>query len=434
MHSEDAVSPTTIPAHTPSRWQRLARSPWFIAATALAFRLIVLTVAHTYKINPRRDHFDFGWEMGRIARSLALGQGFSSPLDIPTGPTAWAAPAYPYLLAGVFKVAGIYTKSAAWLIFVINSVFSALTCLTLYGVGKRVFGETTARWCAWTWALLPYAVYWAVRVVWETSLSALLLTLAVLLTLRIEEASRSSDWAWFGLPWGAVGLTNPSLLSVLPVSLVWLWFHLRRRDQRFLLHAALSMLLMGIVISPWLVRNYRVFGKFIFIRDNFGLELRAANNEQSAGTWTRSEHPGNNREQMQRMQRMGEIRYMQGMQDAAVRYIREHPGTFAANTARRFVYFWAGKPQWTIVAGYDLSPARHMAFLLTALFPCMGLWLALRRKRPAMGLFAAILLIFPLPYYVAHSTPRYRHPIEPLMLLLTVYLVYEGRRIKVRSW
>src|SRR5581483_9028198 len=104
------------------------KNPWFIVAVALLLRLLVITVGHTYRITPRRDYFQFGWEAGRIARSIATNQGFSSPTDLPTGPTAWEAPLYPYLLAGVFKLFGVYSRGSAWIILALNSVFSGLTC------------------------------------------------------------------------------------------------------------------------------------------------------------------------------------------------------------------------------------------------------------------------------------------------------------------
>ena len=99
----------------------------WIVIIALALRVIVITVGHTYKITPRRDHFQFGWEAGRIARSIALGQGFSSPTDLTTGPSAWTAPVYPYILGQVFQVFGIYSNASAWVILVFNSICSALT-------------------------------------------------------------------------------------------------------------------------------------------------------------------------------------------------------------------------------------------------------------------------------------------------------------------
>ena len=152
-------------------------TPWthsilFIVLVAFLLRVAVITIGHTYRITPRRDHFQFGWEMGRIARSIAMGQGFSSPTDLPTGPSAWAPPVYPYILAGVFKLFGVYSNLSAWVILTFNSIFSALTCLTLYRIGEKIYGVAVARATAWTWALFPYAIYWPVRVVWEMSLSA----------------------------------------------------------------------------------------------------------------------------------------------------------------------------------------------------------------------------------------------------------------------
>src|SRR4029077_17906992 len=52
----------------------------------------------------------YGGETGAVAAAIASGRGFSSPLPkIKTGPTAWLTPVYPYLLAGIFKVFGIFT-------------------------------------------------------------------------------------------------------------------------------------------------------------------------------------------------------------------------------------------------------------------------------------------------------------------------------------
>jgi hypothetical protein len=47
-------------------------------------------------------------------------------------------------------------------------------------------------------------------------------------------------------------------------------------------------------------------------------------------------------------------------------------------------------------------------------------------------LLACFLLVYPIPYYLVNPFPRYKHPIEPEMLLLIVYLLYESRRIQIR--
>src|SRR5438132_809846 len=116
---------------------KLFQSPAFIVIVALVLRLAVIVLGHTYRITPRRDHFQFGWEMGRIARSIALGQGFSNPYGDSTGPTAWEPPLYPYLIGGVFKIAGVYSDASAWVLLIINSSFTVLTCIPIFLIPNK---------------------------------------------------------------------------------------------------------------------------------------------------------------------------------------------------------------------------------------------------------------------------------------------------------
>ncbi|HEV2729341.1 MAG TPA: glycosyltransferase family 39 protein, partial [Terriglobales bacterium] len=135
---------------------------------ALILRVGLILVAHTYRFKTVDDNFSFGYEMGRIARSLASGQGFANPFNETTGPTAWEPPLYPFVIAGVFKVFGIYTRASALVLLIVNSIFSALTCIPIFLIARRCFSETVAVWASWFWALLPSG--FATRWVWETSL------------------------------------------------------------------------------------------------------------------------------------------------------------------------------------------------------------------------------------------------------------------------
>jgi 4-amino-4-deoxy-L-arabinose transferase-like glycosyltransferase len=411
--------------------QSLCQSILFIVVVAFLLRLAVITIGHTYRITPRRDHFQFGWEMGRLARALATGQGFSSPTDLPSGPSAWAPPIYPFILAGVFKLFGVYSNASALAILAFNSVWAALTCYTLYRLAEIIYGIGVARATAWTWAVFPYAIYWPTRVVWETSFTTFLLSLALLLTLRMpEHPPRPRSWLIYGLLWGLIALTNTALVGMMPLCLLWLLYRLPQRPRQ-LAGAGFCLLVTILVVAPWLVRNYRIFGRLLFVRDNLPLELYEANNPQSEGLWSRNEHPGNDPTAMRRFQELGEIRYMDEKRRQVLQFIRENPGRFLRYTVERGAYFWIAPPQATIVAGYDLRLSRHFNFFLGAALAFAGLWLTIHNRKPGWFLLACFLLIYPLPYYLVNPFPRYKHPIEPEMLLLIVYLLSESRRIEI---
>jgi 4-amino-4-deoxy-L-arabinose transferase-like glycosyltransferase len=239
-------------------------------------------------------------------------------------------------------------------------------------------------------------------------------------------------WIGFGLLWGLIALTNTALLSLLPFCLLYMLWPLPRHFQH-LAGAGLCLLTAALVVTPWLARNYLVFGKFVFVRDNLPLEMHMANNDQSTGLWTRSEHPGNDPEAMRRFQELGESRFMEEKQQEVRQFMSQHPARFIGFTVKRAAYFWIGPPQANIVAGYDLMIARHVAFFLPAAAAFAGLWLSLRQRKKAGLLLACCLLIYPLPYYLVNPFPRYKHAIEPEMILLAVYLCYEASRIQIRS-
>src|SRR5258708_9003050 len=161
--------------------------------------------------------------MGRIAASLASGHGFANRFQPSRGAGAWERPLTPYLMAGVFKIFGIYSHASAFVLLTINSLWSALTCIPIFLVARRSFGEAVAVASAWTWALFPYVIYWDIKWMWETSLSSLLITTIFWLAVSMEDTDGVKPWLRFGLLWGVAASHSPSLLSVLPTSALHVW-------------------------------------------------------------------------------------------------------------------------------------------------------------------------------------------------------------------
>jgi len=404
-----------------------------IVLIALMARVALMTFGHTYRFSPRNDHFGFGWETGRIARAIALGQGFSNPFHGITGPTAWIAPAYPYFLAGVFKIFGIYSNASAWVALAVNSIFSALTCATIYYIGREAFGEKSRVpvWSAWVWALLPSQMFWAIRFPWETSLSAYLLSVVVLLMLRHERNATVFHWLGFGALWGAIALSSPALLSLLPFFGVW-WL-LRQPDRAIAFrHASVAALLFIAINTPWMLRNYHVFGEPVLIRGNFGAEFRMGNGPGAEGTWMFWLHPTQDPIEFERYQRMGEVAYVAARKREALQWISENPARFAQITAKRVLLFWAGIPRSEVVAGFDIRDLSEATFFFSSALAFVGLVLVLRHPVRGRFIFAVSLLVYPVIYYLTFPHERYRHPIEPLMVLLALYPVAEALESRLK--
>jgi hypothetical protein len=55
------------------------------------------------------------------------------------------------------------------------------------------------------------------------------------------------------------------------------------------------------------------------------------------------------------------------------------------------------------------------------------------RRVEGAGLFALVFALVPLPYYLVTVQARFRHPIEPLIAVLAVYLFRSAEKKRVES-
>lgn len=426
MSSTEAISSPASRATTETVTERHLLTRMIVIAFAL--RVGFVLVAHTYRFSAAQGSFGFGYEMGRVAASVAEAHGFGNPFKSPTGPTAIVPPIYPLLIAGVFKIAGIYSTASAIILLVINSLFSALTTLPVFYLTRRSFGETIARWSGWTWTLFPYAMYWAVKWIWETSLAAFLLAVLLLMTWRLAEAKRTREWFAWGLLWAVTAMVSTAVLALLPFAGIWIVFRRWRGDRKVIWRAALSAIVFFAALSPWLLRNYEVFHRPVFIRDNFGLELRLGNGPGAEGfSMGFVLHPTYNSVELAKYKRMGEIAYIEHQKHEAVTWIEANPGEFGKVSLKKFVYYWTNTP-W----GGPIMPAKNALFLASSVCGFWGLWLMWKQRRPGVFLFAISLLVFPIVYYLVFPHPHYRGPIEPEIFTLIVFLVSQTKEIQSR--
>jgi hypothetical protein len=77
---------------------------------------------------------------------------------------------------------------------------------------------------------------------------------------------------------------------------------------------------------------------------------------------------------------------------------------------------------------------RNLNFQFTSIVGLLGVGLALRRHVPGAWLFFWVFLLLPLTYYFVTVHARFRHPLEPLIAILGVYLFQSAeKRWRVRG-
>jgi hypothetical protein len=165
-----------------------------------------------------------------------------------------------------------------------------------------------------------------------------------------------------------------------------------------------------------------MLGAIVFVRDNLGLELHIANNDQAAPTLVQNLsngslprlHPNFNPAEARRVRQLGEVTYNRFCMTAARKWCVRNPGQFLHLTGWRTLRFWFPAPvlplyAWSLWAVTGLS--------------IIGLILALSREEPAVWTLGGVMLFFPALYYFVQADDRYRYPIIWVSLLLGGYVL-----------
>ena len=90
-------------------WMRMRASLPLIVGIAFALRLCWIVIGHTYRFKTTDDNFSFGWEMGRIAASIAVGPRIQQSL--------WPADRADGMGTSLVPISGCGSISSVWNLF-----------------------------------------------------------------------------------------------------------------------------------------------------------------------------------------------------------------------------------------------------------------------------------------------------------------------------
>jgi len=119
--------------------------------------------------------------------------------------------------------------------------------------------------------------------------------------------------------------------------------------------------------------------------------------------------------------RLGEVAFMEEEQRKAMEFIRAHTGIAIELMAEKFVSFWTGVAEPVQVFKTTdslLIRALIVCNTLAAAGALLGIVVLFVKHNPYAVPAAIYPLVFPWLYYVTHPNLRYRHPIDPVILLL----------------
>jgi len=241
-------------------------------------------------------------------------------------------------------------------------------------------------------------------------------------TLKLRADLPARVWAGYGVFAGLTLLLDPAHSLAWTVALAALTF-VRRFRWRCV---AVALAATVVTIAPWCVRNSMVLHRPAYIRGHVGYELlRGLTSDPFDRGTAFASNPGRNEAELSSFKELGETPYMRARGAQAWGLLLRRPfGAVVRQTMRRIFVYWTG----TSEIRYLYKPAgrfvwlKYLCYTLVGAFALFGTFTLAWFKRDVrlLTLAVAFLGVFPLPYYVALSDPRYRAPIEPLCYILAI--------------
>jgi hypothetical protein len=293
------------------------------------------------------------------------------------------------------------------------------------------FGETVALTAGALMAISPSEVAFVTIFASELPFTFLVLAgVAAWFSLRLSNFTRA---VVSGLAFGAATYFR-SVALLLPI-IVWLTAVPNWRKLRGELPAVLlAMIVSGIVIAPWSMRNTKVFGHFVLLSTSDGVNLWMGNNPDSNGFYMPLPTDA---------AKLGEYGQNKIFGEQAKEYIMAKPGTFMQRAIKKAVLLHAGETTsvtWntdSIESRFGKSlvfPLRLLTqgfWTVTLLFAFGGIAILVRSRGITQTLTEPVVLIwiyFTAVYSVYFAADRYHFPSHPLISVLAAVAILASVR------
>jgi 4-amino-4-deoxy-L-arabinose transferase-like glycosyltransferase len=345
----------------------------------------------------------------QIAVNVCSGKGLTQ--DPQTA--LFRPPGYPLFLAGCYSVFGPNLRVVGFA----QAVLGALTALVIFFLARYLFDDTTGWIAAAIAAVYPFFVFYSALLLTETLFIALL-TGGMALLIHAARSQRLGSAALAGLVLGLGVLTRSSLIGFIVFVAPFWWLATRARGLGRSAQAyALMLLGLAIVLSPWVIRNYRLTGHLVLTTLQAGHDLYEANSPEATGGPASHLIDWDKATEGRKLTEYERDRFLRGK---ALAYIRDHPGRFLRLAVVKFARFWSPIPNYE-----KYRTSLYNTLSLLSFGPVLGLAVAgavqFRRRWPELLLLLSPVCYYSLLHTVFVGSTRYRTPVEPFLIVLAAY-------------
>ncbi len=313
-------------------------------------------------------------------------------------------------------------------------LIAGLLTIVIYKIAEDIFNDRIAFLSGLLVALHPALVYYGAFKLEYTLINALFAALCILVTIKFYNQQSLSRAIIMGIVFG-LGLLTRGIIAIFIISsLSWLWLN-KKLTLRFISLILISLLL---TVSPWVIRNYTVYGKFRLFRNN-GTAFWYGNNINATGSgYTfdgRAMHELFSEGLKKELFSRNELEQNKVLFEDGKKFILSHPFRFTELFLKKIYYFWWFSPTTGLFYPRQYLILYKGYYFIILLFAIMGLFKVFSSRgfinRSKCALLAGCFLFISLSHALFYVEGRHRWVIEPLLIIFSVAGYYSFRKAKL---
>lgn len=363
-------------------------------------------------------YFDDEFEYYRMVENFLSGKG----LIIGENLKSFRPPLYPLFLSLLYSL-----HFNLFFIRITQTLISSITVIFIYLLGKKVFNKKIGIISGLISSFYPFFIFYTGFLLTET-LFIFLTVLSIYFLVGAFENEKNILSIKTGITMGLAGLCRPAIELFFPLSIILILSDRAKSIKIRWKKVILISIFFTLTLSPWVIRNYKIFGKFIPGTTMGGWVFWEGNNPESIGGPCHY-FPKN-------ILQMEEIKRDKFLYRKTIEVIKDNPGRFLWLLKNKFIRFWNVVPN----ASQFQKPLYRLLsiFSFGVLLPFFILGFLTTFKNKKAIPMHLLIIFFTLFHMVFLASIRYRVAIEPFYIIFAASFLCQPTRLasfwKTRSY
>lgn len=341
-----------------------------------------------------------------ISCNLASGNGYVLGNADAKVPTAGRGPTYVLVLAAMYRVAG--HNFIVPLVF--QAILEAISCLLIFAISRLLFRRVDiGLTAAFLYAVYPTFIIHTGLLITEILVNFLVI-LAIYGFLRYHFTGKR-HWLYVSAAAVVLGTLSKPILLMFPI-LFALAVRSDAQRRRIVIDLVVQCVIIGLIMSPWVIRNSLVFHKFIPVVTQGGFTFWGGTGPADGRAIGGLGSKFTPAYVCKSIKGMNEPQKDKWFYEDGFRIIKEHPGRYAVLVLKKIPRLWFNLLHEDPPSKASVALAAYNFIMIVLAF--LGIY-AYKPPREAHRLLLLLVVYYTIVHMVFFSVVRYSMPVYAYM-------------------